>query len=105
MTLNLELQKSECPTGRQFKSWYGARLDERWCHKAMVLDYEVHYCSGFASRGPTPEFSIAKRRKQWATIRIRWLCARSALETAVKSSNVTRSEHNTVVTGMICSTV
>ena len=50
MTLNLELQKSECPTGRELKSCRETRIGGRWCHNDVPLDWEVHYCSGFAPR-------------------------------------------------------
>ena len=70
MTLNLELQKSECPTGRQFKSCRDTRIDDRWYHNDVTLVWEVQCCSGFASRDPTTELSYRKRRKQWETIRI-----------------------------------
>ena len=94
--MNLELQKSECPTGRLFKSCCSAHLDDRWRHNAVTVDWEVHYCSGFAPCAPTREVSYRKRRKQWATIRIRWLCTRTVLETVEKPSNVTveRTQHS-----------
>ena len=78
-------------------------MDDLWYHNDVVLVWEVQYCSGFAPRGPTTELSYRKRRKQWAIIRIRWLCARSVLETVGKPSNVPWSEHKTVATEMLCS--
>ena len=71
MTLNVELQKSDCPTGRQFKSYRDARIDNRWYQNDVTLVWEVQCCSGLALRDPTTELSYSKRRKQWAIIRIR----------------------------------